>query len=460
MKEILSKEKIDEIFTRGVGEFIDPSGFFRRKLENNPEKIIIKFGVDPTRPDLHLGHAVVLRKLRQLQDLGCKVVFLVGDITAQIGDPTGKSKIRPEVGLQEIQKNMQTYLDQVGKILNIDQAVFSWTTNSDWFVSINDIVAPKRSIDLFNDYSKKTYGNEILPENDIFNKSLHWVETRRQKNIVKNYTFITLLAILRHISHGRLIERDMFQDRIGKGEAIFMNEMLYPVIQGIDSDAIYDIYGSCDLEVGGTDQHFNMLVGREVLEMNKKEPQAVLSFKLLEGTDGKEKMSKSLDNYIGVTDEPNDMYGKVMSIPDSSIGNYFELCTFTSMKEVQEISKGLSDNTLHPKDLKMNLARQIVSIYHGEKEAQKAEENFINIFQKKEIPEELLEFTLKDGENLMEALVSQKIFSSKGEFRRLIEEGAVSDLEKNTKITDANFIPQDGMKIKIGKRKFIKIKHP
>lgn len=458
MNQVSNKKELDELFTRGVGEFIDPSGIFRKKIETNPEKIVIKFGVDPTRPDLHLGHAVVLRKLRQMQDMGCKVVFLVGDITAQIGDPTGKSKIRPEIDLIEIQKNMKTYLDQVGKILNINEDVFSWTTNSDWFVSINDIIAPVRPVDLFKEYSKKQYGTEILPENDIFNKSLHWIDTRRQKNIVKNYTFITLLAILKHISHGRLIERDMFQDRIKKGEAIFMHEMLYPVIQGIDSDAIYDIYGSCDLEVGGTDQHFNMLVGRDVMEMNKKTPQAVLSFKLLEGTDGKEKMSKSLDNYIGITDEPNDMYGKVMSIPDSSIGNYFELCTFTPLLELENIRKGLLDGSLHPKEIKMNLAKQIVAIYHGEEKSQKAEESFVSTFQKGEIPEEMIEIKLEENKTLMDVLVEGKVLSSKGEFRRLVEEGAVTNLENNEKITDANFIPEVGMKFKIGKRKFLKIK--
>ena len=239
---------------------------------------------------------------------------------------------------------------------------------------------------------------------------------------------------------------------------IFMNEMLYPVIQGIDSNAISNIYGSCDLEVGGTDQHFNMLVGRDIMEMNKKIPQAVLSFKLLEGTDGKEKMSKSLDNYIGITDEPNDMYGKVMSVPDSSIGNYFELCTFTPMKEVEEMRKRLKDESVNPKDIKMDLARQIVAIYHGEEKAQKVEKNFINTFQKGEIPEEMVELETKKGESLMNILVEVKILSSKGDFRRLIKEKAITDLGTNKKITDADFIPKSGMKFKIGKKRFIKIK--
>ncbi len=458
MKISKDKEMMDELFTRGVGQFIDPDGIFRKKLENNPEKIVIKFGVDPTRPDIHLGHAVVLRKLRQFQNMGCKVVFLIGDITAQIGDPTGKSKIRPEINIDEIQKNMETYLNQVDKILLKDEKLFSWTMNSDWFVSINDIIAPVRSVDIFKEYSQKQYGTETLPENDIYNKSLNWVETRRQRNVIKNYTLINFLAILRHVSHGRLVERDMFQDRIKNREPIFMHEMMYPVIQGIDSDAIYDIYGSCDLEVGGTDQHFNMLVGREVMEMNNKEPQAVLSFKLLEGTDGNAKMSKSLDNYVAITDEPNDMYGKIMSIPDSSICNYFELCTFTPLEEVEEIRKILGVGEVNPKDLKMRLAREVVVIYYGESKADEAQENFINTFQKKEIPDDIEEVKYKDGDLLVDVLFENKVFASKSEWRRLVEEGAVKMLseEGETKITDFKILATPGV-YKIGKRRFIKI---
>lgn len=458
MKEINDKEKINELFSRGVGEFVDPNGIFRKKVETSPEKVVIKFGVDPTRPDLHLGHAVILHKLRQFQDLGAKVIFLIGDITAQIGDPTGKSKIRPDINLKEISDNMKTYLEQVVKILKTDEKVFSWIMNSDWLVSINDIVAPVRKLD-FKENGKVIYTTpETLPENNIFNKAGWWMETRKQRGEINNYTLISLLAILRKITFNRLIERDMFQDRIKEGLPVYMHEMMYPVIQGIDSNAISNIYGSCDLEVGGTDQLFNMLVGRDVMEMNKKTPQAVLSFQLLEGTDGKEKMSKSLDNYIGIIDEPNNMYGKVMSIPDSSIGNYFELCTFTPMEEVKNIRAGLEDGSIHPKETKMKLARQIVAIYHGEDKAKKAEESFVNTFQKREIPEEMMELETGEEKTLMDILVKAKILSSKGDFRRLIEEGAISDLEADEKITDANFIPKSGMKFKIGKKRFVKIK--
>ncbi len=455
MKEISTKNQIDEILTRGVGEFIDPDGTFRKKLENNPEKIVIKLGVDPTRPDIHLGHAVILHKLRRFQDLGCKVIFLIGDITAQIGDPTGKSKIRPEIEYLEIQKNMKTYLDQVDKILLKDEKVFSWTMNSDWFVSINDVMAPDNMV-INMTAGEKKFSTPPLPGNNIFAKAHHWEKTRMQKGNINSYTFINLLSILRKISFSRLIERDMFQDRIKNGEPIFMHEMMYPIIQGIDSNAIANIFGSCDLEVGGTDQHFNMLMGREIMEMNKKVPQAVISFKILEGLDGKEKMSKSLDNYVGITDEPADMYGKIMSIPDSSIVNYYELCTFTPLDEVEEITKKLEGGKENPKNLKMQLAKQIVAIYHGEKKSEEAEASFVNTFQKGEIPEEMTEIET-NGENLMDLLVLNKVVASKGEYRRLVDEGAVTDLDKDEKIEDVNLIPEKGNKFRLGKKRFIKI---
>jgi tyrosyl-tRNA synthetase len=491
MKERKNEEEINDIFTRGVGEFIDPEGIFRKKLKTNPEKIVIKFGVDPTRPDIHLGHAVVLRKLRQFQDLGCKVVFLVGDFTAMIGDPTGKSKIRPELSQKEIGLNMVTYVQQIPKILKleplseedkkkereiirdansfiVDSPWFSWMRNSDWFFNVTDITPQGASAEAQEIKNEK---GEIIKDKDGKSITLNlnsfplkaavFENTRMQKLIkkgeIKTVSLVNFLANLRLISHSQLIERDMFQERIRKGEPLLMHEMLYPVAQGIDSSLIDDIYGSCDLEVGGTDQTFNMLMGRKIMEIGQKKPQSVLSFKLLEGTDGKEKMSKSLDNYIGITDEPNDMYGKVMSIPDSSIGNYFELCTFTPMKEVEKISKGVLDGSIHPKEIKMTLARQIVSIYYGEKKAKEAEENFVKTFQKKEIPAEMEEIVGPKGEFLSEVLVKNKIVASKGEWRRLILGQAVHDLEKKQNITDPNIKIIENLTLKIGKKRFLKI---
>ena len=460
MKSITDKDKIDEIFTRGVGEFVDPEGKFRKKLETNPEKVVIKFGVDPTRPDLHLGHAVILRKLRQLQDLGCKIVFLIGDYTAQIGDPTGKDKTRLEIEQKEIDNNMKTYLEQVDKVLSTQKDVFSWIRNSDWFTSVTDI-QPSPGLKINFSRGNKMFG--VFDANSFIGKALLFEKTRMQETHLKNsvvhsVSLSFVLNTLRKISHNRLIDRNMFKERLGNNEELFMHEMLYPVLQGIDSIILARIYNSCDLEVGGNAQHFNMIMGRQVMSIHKQEPQAVLSFKLLEGTDGKEKMSKSSDNYIGITDEPNDMYGKVMSIPDSSIGNYFELCTFTPMGEVEEIRKKIKQGSVNPKDTKMNLAKQIVEIYHGKDKAVKAEENFVQTFQKGEIPEEMTEIVSAKNENLMELVVKKEIVSSRADFRRLVEEGAVHNMDTGEQISDTTFTPRPGQKFKIGKRRFIRIK--
>ncbi len=428
---------LNDLFSRGVGQFIDPDGLFRKKLENNPEKIVIKFGVDPTRPDIHLGHAVVFRKLRKFQDIGCKVIFLIGDITAHIGDPTGKSSVRPELEQKEIEANMKTYLEQVGKILKTEPEVFSWIRNSDWFVGINDIISPKG--------------------NNIADKANYWAETRMQKGNVNNYSLINFLWTLRHITHSRLIERDMFQERLKKGEELYMHEMMYPVLQGVDSHMLSKIYGSCDMEIGGSDQTFNMLVGRDVMKFNNIEQQAVMSLKILEGTDGQAKMGKSLNNYIAITESSNEIFGKVMSILDSSIVNYFELCTYTPISEIEEIKKDLEKDKINPRDIKMRLAREIVAIYHGEEKAQQAEEQFIKTFQKKEIPENIDEIKATNGSLLSDILIENKLAKSKSDFKRLVEGGAVHDLEKNQTIEDFNFKVENNLTLRIGNKRFVKI---
>jgi len=433
--------KIKDILTRGVGEFIDPEGSFVKKLKENPEKIVIKFGVDPTRPDIHLGHAVILHKLRKLQDMGCKVIFLIGDYTAQIGDPTGKDKTRPEISFNQILENAKTYLEQVGQILNVnDKSKYEVLANSVWYQSVVD-----------------------YPTGNIKEKAEQWEKDRinfssiRKDNMLPTITLWNIMSTLRSITHSQLIERDMFQDRLKNGSHLFMHEMMYPVMQATDSQVIAGFFDTCDLEVGGTDQTFNMLMGRTIMKNNKKEPQSVLAFKLLVGLDGKEKMSKSLDNYIAITDEANDMYGKVMSIPDSCIVDYFELCTFTPIEEIENIKKGLEENTLHPKEVKMSLAKQIVSIYHGEEKANNAEQSFISTFSKGEIPEDILELNLLEGESLVDVLLKAELISSKSECRRLVEEGAITELNQDQKIEDMNFIPEVGMQFRIGKKRFIKI---
>lgn len=460
MKENFDKKEINELLTRGVGEFVDPNGKFRKKLENNPEKIVIKFGVDPNRPDIHLGHAVILRKLRKFQDLGCKVIFLIGDYTAQIGDPTGKNKTRLEIEQKEIEHNMKSYLDQVGKILSTEKNKFSWIRNSDWFTSVTDL-QPKAGLKI--NFSKDNKMLGVFSANSFIGKALLFEKTRMQEThlknkVIHNVSLSFVLNTLRRVSHSRLLERDMFEERIKNGEELFMHEMLYPVLQGIDSNILAKVYGFCDLEVGGTDQYFNMLMGRQIMTIHNQEPQAVLSFKILEGIDGKEKMSKSLNNYIAITDEPKDMYGKVMSIPDTSIGNYFELCTFTPTDEVEKIRQEISNNSLNPKEIKMSLAKQITAIYYGEKKAQEAQENWEKTFSKREIPNDLEEFSVSANEFLGDFLVQNKILGSKNEWRRLVESNAIHDLIQAKNITDPNTKIEKDLTLKIGKKRFLQIK--
>lgn len=440
MKVQNNEDKINELLTRGVGEFVDPDGIFRKKLQTNPENIVIKFGIDPTRPDIHLGHAVVLHKLKQFQDLGCKIVFLIGDYTAQIGDPTGKSRERPEINPKEINLNADTYLRQVATILNTsDKKKYVRLNNSIWYTSVTDYI-----------------GGNMIEKTKLWEKDRKDYYSIRSDQKVPTITLFNLMSSLRLITHSQLIERDMFEKRINSGNHLYMHEMMYPILQGIDSYCIAGFFGSCDLEVGGTDQVFNMLMGRPIMKHNKQEPQAVLAFKLLEGIDGKEKMSKSLDNYVGITDQPNDMYGKIMSIPDFSIGNYFELCTFAPMDEVEKIKESILNGSVNPRDLKMTLSRQIVAIYHGEGKATKAEEDFVNTFQKGGIPEEIEE--IKGSGSLGVILVLKKIVSSMSEWRRLVEEGAVKKLDGTTeeKVTDFKIESTPGV-YKIGKHRFVKI---
>ena len=452
------EQEIVELLSRGVGNFVDPEGIFRKKLETDPSSIVIKFGVDPTRPDIHLGHAVVLRKLRKFQDLGCKVIFLIGDFTSLIGDPTGKSKVRPEISQQAVEENMKTFLDQVGKILKPENAVFSWIRNSDWFVNISDLVVDGEVTYTDNETGKSSH----FAPNSFFAKTALYENTRMQKTHLHStqihaITLVTFLSVLRSLTHGRLIERDMFQERIKKGEELYMHEMMYPVLQGIDSSILASIYGSCDLEVGGTDQTFNMLMGRDVMRMNKQSPQAVLAFELLEGLDGKEKMSKSLDNYIAITDEPNDMYGKVMSIPDSLIVRYFELCTYAPQEDIEEIKKELAKGKVNPKEIKMRLAGEIVAIYHGKVKADEAEQNFQNTFSKGNVPEDVEEIQAQKNETLADILIRAQVVASKTEFRRLIDGGAITFMEKELTVDSHGYVPEESGTYRVGKKRFIKI---
>lgn len=455
-KEI--RETLNTIFSRGVTDFIDPEGVFRKKVEAKmrgeyDKPIIIKFGVDPTRPDIHLGHAVVLRKLRMLQDIGCTVVFLVGDFTAKIGDPTGKSKVRPEIDQKEVEHNMKTYLDQVGKVLRTDLEVFSWIRNSDWFLSVSDM-EPKKGLMM-------RLGVTPINPRSFLGKALLFENTRMQKKIGKkeimNITMRGMIATLRHITHSRLLERDMFQERISAGKELYMHEVMYPVLQGIDSVVLSRVYGSCDLEMGGSDQTFNMHMGRDVMKANSMEQQAVMAMDILVGTDGKEKMSKSLDNYIALTDEPADMFGKVMSIPDSAIEQYLTLSTFTPAKDVEDIVRGLKKETVNQRDVKMSLAHQIVAIYHGTKSADDARETFINTFSKKEIPEDVEEVKAGKGEKLVDILAKRGFANSKSDARRLVTQGGVKVLETKETVTSIDYVPEATYTYRIGKHRFVRV---
>lgn len=450
---------LDELFSRGVGTFVDPDNVFRDKLEKKIKgeydgEIIIKFGVDPTRPDIHLGHAVVFRKLRQFQDLGCKVIFLVGDFTAQIGDPTGKSKVRPEISIAEISANMKTFLDQVGKVLTTDPKTFSWITNSDWFTSIMDInVDPSSRIELDG---KKLEPNSTLSKTVVY-ENTRLQKTQLKKNVIQSVSLARFISILRKITHSQLMARDMFQDRVKKGEELYMHEMMYPVLQGIDSAVLAQIYGACDMEVGGTDQTFNMLVGRDVMKMSKQPEQAVLSLEILPGLDGVEKMSKSLDNYVAITDAPSDMFGKIMSIPDSIIAKYFELVTYTPLKEVEKIEKEINGGKTNPRDLKLRLAHEVVSIYHGEHSAKEAEEDFVETFSNKSVPKDVETVKAAAGAELAEILISQGVVKSKSEWRRLVESGAVSNMEPGKKIESPGIELDEALTLRVGKHRFIRI---
>lgn len=458
-----------EVLTRAVSALIDPDGSFARKLQLKAEgkyerDLIIKLGIDPTRPDIHLGFAVVLRKLRQFQDLGCKVVFIVGDFTAQIGDPEGKSKVRPEVDQKTVEENAKTYIEQVSKILKTDTEHFSWIRNSDWFYSPVDLVTPENikeinieTVTPEGDKNKVTFGANSLLGQTLYYEATRMQRTHLGRQDLSSVSLRGLLATLRKITHSQLIARDMFQERLKNGGELYMHEMLYPVLQGIDSHVIGLIYGSCDLEIGGTDQHFNMLMGREVMKMNNQEPQAVMTMEILPGTDGKEKMSKSLDNYIAITESPEEMFGKVMSVPDAVIGSYFRLATYTPLETVQKIEKDLETGKGNPRDLKARLAREIVEIYHGPDMAVSAEENFNKVFKEGAFPENAPEVSTNGSEKLSEILVSANIVESKSDFRRLVEAGAVEDVS-GLKITDADFIPTENMDLKIGKKRFAKIR--
>lgn len=360
----------------------------------------VKLGLDPSRPDIHIGHAVVLNKLRQFQDLGHNVILIIGDFTAMIGDPTGKSKTRPALTLEETRENGKTYVAQASTVLDVNKLTVRY--NSEWLNTLS---------------------------------------------------FADVISLTAKYTVAQLLERDDFSKRYKSGEPISVHEFMYPLSQAYDSVAIQS-----DIELGGTDQRFNLLVGREIMRSYGMEPQCILTMPILEGTDGVEKMSKSLDNYIGVTDSPTNMFGKTMSIPDSMIARYLQYATFCTSTEREEVEKGLATGTLHPRTAKVELARRIVARYYGDEAGTEAVAEFERVFVKKDIPQniELREISeLGVCPLVIDLLAHTGLVASKSDARRLMQQGGLQiDGEKITDITTTIDISRQRL-IRAGKLKHL-----
>jgi tyrosyl-tRNA synthetase len=390
------------VIKRGTVEIV-PEEELKSKLKKSIKKnkpLKIKLGVDPTRPDLHLGHSVILRKLRQFQDLGHEAILIIGGFTARIGDPTGQNKTRPPLTEEEVAENAETYIQQAKKIL--DESRTTIVNNYDWLGTMS---------------------------------------------------FMDVVKLSSNLTVARMIERDDFSKRYNNNEPISLHEFLYPLAQGQDS-----VYLKSDVELGGTDQKFNLLVGRELQKSDGQDPQVCLMMPLLVGTDGTMKMSKSYDNYIGIDEDANDMYGKALSIPDELIYPYFELVTDVAVQSLPEIEKKAKKD---PRNTKHDLAFTITRMYHGEAEAKKAREHFEKTVIKKDIPDDAPELTFDAGSEyrLLDIIGDAGLTSSNGETKRMMKQGGVS--LNDDKITDPGFSltfePGDEYDLKVGKRKFAKL---
>ena len=388
------EQKIEEILSRGVEEVINQDHLKERLLSG--EKLHIKFGVDPTSPNLHIGRAVPLLKLKDFQELGHKVTLIIGDFTAEIGDTSDKSAERQMLTPEQVKKNLETYAEQAGKILDLEK--IEVRHNSEWLNELNY--------------------KEVVKQANVFSMS----EFISRKNIKK---------------------------RLDEEKRISVRELLYPLMQGYDSVVLKN-----DVEVGGTDQRFNMLTGRKMQEMYEQKPQDILTVNLILGTDGR-KMSSSWGNAINLNDKPEDMFGKIMSIPDDLIISYFENCTRVPMTQVKDYEKQLQDSNNNPRDIKMNLASEITAFYWGQEEAQKAQKHFIDVFQKKDKPDKIKEVSI-EADNILDALVKSGLVQSKGEARRAIEQGGVKIDKKKVESLEEKI--KKGCIIQKGKRHFIKIK--
>lgn len=390
------RDMITELLERGVSEIIDKKAL-EKKLRSG-KKLRIKFGIDPTGDVLHLGHSVALLKLKEFQDMGHTIIFLIGDHTAEIGDPSGRNKERVPLSKEQIKKNMASYCEQASRILNLKKVEVRH--NSEWYDTL----------------SIMEFGQ-----------------------------------IASHITIQQLLHRADFKKRLKSGGNISAREALYPLLQGYDSVML-----KCDVELGGGDQKFNLLMGRQIQKRYGNPEQDIIMISLLEGTDGSAKMSKTANNYIALTDDPALMYGKLMSIPDALIGKYFELTTRIPLNEIHAMSK---NKALHPRDAKMRLGREVVTLYHGKEAAEKAEKAFIKIFQKKERPDEIPHIRVQKKQwNIVDLLVETKLAASKGEARRLVDQGGVvAGGKKMTRPTAVIELTANGTVLQKGKRHFVRV---
>ena len=391
-----------ELISRGTEEVI-PLKDLRKKLEHSIEKnkpLVVKLGCDPSRPDLHIGHAVVLQKLRDFQDLGHQAVLVIGDFTAMIGDPSERNKTRPQLTIDEAKVNAESYIEQSKVILNVETLKVLF--NSTWLNKMN-----------FQDVIEMS----------------------------SKYTV------------ARMIERDDFTKRFESEIPISMHEFLYPLAQAMDSVEI-----NADVELGGTDQKFNLLVGRDLQREYEQSPQTIITLPLLEGTDGVEIMSKSYDNYIALDDSPEDMYGKILSISDDMILKYYRLAVFADRNKLESVEEQLKDSSINPRDIKRELAKDLVSRYYNDSDAQRAEEAFDQIFVKKDVPDEMPTFNLSSDSVLIDVLVSEELVSSKGEAKRLIGQNAVK-INGEVCNDPSHILKKDGAEliIKVGKRRFLRV---
>jgi tyrosyl-tRNA synthetase len=398
----LPVDKQLELISRGTEEVI-PLKDLRKKLEKSikdNKPLTIKLGCDPSRPDLHIGHSVVLQKLRDFQDLGHQAVLVIGDFTAMIGDPSERNKTRPQLTLEEAKANAESYIEQSKVILDVKTLKV------------------------------------------IFNST--WLNKMNFEDVIKMSSKYTV---------ARMIERDDFTKRFESEIPISMHEFLYPLAQAMDSVEI-----NADVELGGTDQKFNLLVGRDLQREYGQEPQSIITLPLLEGTDGVEKMSKSYDNYIAIDDSPEDMYGKIMSINDSMILKYYKLAVFADRDRIESVKLLLEDNSNNPRDIKRSLAKDLVARYYSEEKAKLAEAAFDQIFVKKDNPDNMPSYNLSSEINLVDILLSEKLIVSKGEGKRLINQNAVKVDGKVCDDINQTISPSDeDIIVKVGKRRFLRI---